>query len=550
MNHKIFAMIATAAALPAQAQAQAAPAPAAATASTPAAAPSRVATESGAVQGHVVDGVLRFKGIPYAAPPVGALRWRAPQPARAWRGTHDAKAFGNDCMQRLLSTAYAPILTEPNEDCLYLNVWRPAEASARPLPVLVYIYGGGFTRGGSSSTVYGGDAFAKQGVVMVSFNYRVGRLGFFGHPALSAEHPEEPKGNYGFMDQIAALKWVQRNIARFGGDPARVTIMGESAGGFSVNVMMTSPLARGLFHGAISQSGGPSGRNPAAPPRYLAKDMPNLPSLERIGVNYAATKGIVGSDAATLARLRALPADAVVDLPEGGLEGGSPATAVWGGFAIDGKLVAESPAEVFRSGRQAPVPVLVGANTDDRPGADIPAGRLELAKVIERFGPLQDRALVAYDPQGLRDVPSMARDIGMDAMMIEPERFVAVSAAAQGMPAWQYRFAYKTEAIANRWSRGAPHAAELAYVFDTVAPYYGPARSATDQAVARMLNAYWANFVKTGNPNGAGLPAWPAYEPRTDHVLVVGGDGTAQGKVDPWKDRLELTAAVADVARP
>lgn len=511
----------------------------------------RVRVEGGVVEGQVLDGVTSFKGIPYATPPVGKLRWRPPQPAKRWSGVLQARNYAPDCMQRRLATAYAPITTEPSEDCLYVNVWRPAEASSAKLPVMVYIYGGGFTRGGSSSVLYQGDAFAKQGVVMVSFNYRVGRFGFFAHPALTAEHPQETKGNYAFMDQIAALKWIQRNIEAFGGDPNKVTIVGESAGGNSVHAMMVSPMVRGTFHGAIMMSSGPNGRNPANTPRRLSEDVGNMISLEKIGVNFASSKGISGTDAASLARLRALPADEVVDLPAGGPEGGSPQSVTWGGgFAIDGKVIVESAADAYRAGRQAQVPILIGSNTDDRPGVpnNTPVN-LTAQQVVARFGARSADALRAYDPEGHGDVTEMSRKISMDAQMTEPHRFAAATVASQGIPSYLYRWGYNTQVLKDRWWRGTPHAAELAYVFEVISPYYGPARSDEDFAVAKAANTYWANFVKTGNPNGPGMPEWPRYDPAKDEIMIFRLDGKTAAAPDPWKARLDLTAALADAAR-
>ena len=246
---------------------------------TTAAGPSdQVRVDAGALKGATDDGVLSFKGIPYAAPPVGNLRWKPPQPVTPWTGVRPATAYGSDCMQLPFPGDAAPLGTPPAEDCLVVNVWRPADASTK-LPVMVWIYGGGFVNGGSSPAVYDGSQFAKRGVVLVSFNYRVGRFGFFAHPALTKESPNGPLGNYTFLDQIAALKWVQKNIAAFGGDAGNVTIFGESAGGGSVLTMMTSPLAKGLFQKAIIESGG--GRDGVFPTRYLNKAGANgLPSAE------------------------------------------------------------------------------------------------------------------------------------------------------------------------------------------------------------------------------------------------------------------------------
>ena len=272
------------------------------------AASEQVTVASGMLEGSVESGVSSFKGIPYAAPPVGDLPWRPPQPVTPWAGVRSATAYGSDCAQLPFPGDAAPLGTPPAEDCLVLNVWRPAERPAEKLPVMVWIYGGGFVNGGSSPAVYDGSPFARRGVVFVSFNYRLGRFGFFGHPALAKESPSGPLGNYGYMDQIAALRWVQANIAAFGGDPGNVTAFGESAGGGSVLMLLTSPRAKGLFHRAIIESGG--GRDGLFPTRFLTTAGPGgHPSAESVGLEFAKADGITGDDAAALAALRALPAE-------------------------------------------------------------------------------------------------------------------------------------------------------------------------------------------------------------------------------------------------
>src|SRR6516225_7634296 len=246
----------------------------------------QVTIESGKLRGSSTDGVVSFKGIPFAAPPVGQLRWRAPQPVAPWSGVREATSFQSDCMQVPFPSDAAPLGTKPAEDCLYLNVWKPDAATTDKLPVMVWIYGGGFVNGGSSPAVYDGSQFAKKGVVFVSFNYRLGRFGFFAHPALTRENADGLLGNYGFLDQIAALQWVQKNILAFGGDPGNVTIFGESAGGFSVHMLMGSPLAQGLFHKAIIESGG--GRANLGGPRFLSTSLPGGPaSAESYGIAFA-----------------------------------------------------------------------------------------------------------------------------------------------------------------------------------------------------------------------------------------------------------------------
>ena len=504
-----------------------------------AAAPTQVRIETGVIEGAVNADVLTFKGIPFAAPPLGELRWRPPQPALPWEGVRPAKEYGADCMQKPFAGDAAPLSVTTAEDCLVLNIWRPA-SKAKKLPVMVWIYGGGFVNGGSSPAVYAGDQFAKAGVMFVSFNYRVGRFGFFGFPALTQEFPDEPKGNYGYMDQIAALQWVQRNIKAFGGDPGNVTVFGESAGGGSVHMLLTSPLARGLMHKAIVQSGG--GRGSLMGERSLNESKPGLPSAEEIGINFARKHGIEGTDADALAKLRALPAEKIVDGLDLNALFVTAKVPTYGGPIADGKIVVGTPQDIYRRGDNAKVPIITGATSADLGFTSAPTKDA----LFTAFGSHRDAASAAYDPEGTTPLPLLKNLTGMDRVMVEPARFVAREFAAQNIPAYEYRFSYVAQSMKSEWKTGAPHATEIPYVFDTVAAKYNDKLAPEDKAIARIANAYWVNFAKSGNPNGKGLPRWPRYDMQRDELMDFGADGNAKAISDPWRARLDATAAAAD----
>ena len=496
-------------------------------------APDQARIDSGRLHGAIAGDVAAFKGIPLAAPPVGALRWRAPQPVTPWSGIRDASVYGHDCMQKPFPSDAAPLGTEPAEDCLVLNVWRPVRKASAKLPVIVWIYGGGFVNGGSSPAVYDGGAFARRGVVMVSFNYRVGRFGFFAHPALTAENADGGLlGNYALLDQVAALKWVQRNIEAFGGDPANVTILGESAGGSSVHDLMTMPMARGLFAKAIVESGG--GRT-LFPQRWL-HDQPAgaPPSAESVGLAFAKSVGIEGNDAAALKALRALPADQVV----AGLNMAAGNTATYSGPMVDGKIVSGAVSALYTAGKAAPgVPMIIGANGMDG---------FSLAKTMDQvYAPLGADNLAAaqaiYDPSKSGDVRAVGAKVAADRMMGEPARFVAKTLADQGHKVYEFRFSYVAESMRGEWP-GAPHASEIPFVFDTVKARYGAALTPRDEAVAQLTNAYWVAFAQSGDPNGGGRPFWPAYSSQGDAILDIGSN--TQGGPDPLKPRLDLMEAI------
>lgn len=495
-----------------------------------------VQTTSGAVLGTETDGVQSFKGVPFAAPPVGALRWRAPQPVVPWKGVRPATRYADDCMQEPFPGDAAPLGAPLSEDCLYLNIWKPREAKAsRRLPVVVWIHGGGFVNGGASPATFQGDAFARKGVIMVGIAYRVGRFGFFAHPALTAENNDQDLlGNYGLMDEIAALRWVQRNIAAFGGDPANVTIFGESAGGTSARMLMASPLARGLFAKAIIQSSGGGPNNPGL--RLLSRDGPGGPSLESLGVAFARQNGIEGNDAAALAKLRALPAEKVtagLNMMTSGRQ-----AAIYGGPAIDGRLIVAEPDAIFRAGRQTKVPVIIGATNAD-------LSRLmgfSKAQAFARFGDRAEALRAHYDPDGTGSDQKVVSALGGDVAIVEPVRDMARTLSSQGVPVWAYRFSYVADSMRQAWPDGAPHASDVPYAMATVRVKYGDAATPRDIAVGEAMNDLWTNFARTGDPNGKGLPAWPRYQAAADVILDFAATGRPVAVPDPRRARLDAIA--------
>lgn len=500
-------------------------------------APPQVTVEAGTIAGKTLDGVEAFLGIPYAAPPVGPLRWRPTQPAARWAVVRRADALGPDCMQaRDRAEDRRPL----SEDCLTINVWRPAVRTKRALPVLVWIHGGGFVAGGSQDPQTWGDALARRGIVLVTFNYRLGRLGFFAHPGISSEHPDEPKGNYGYLDQIAALKWVQRNIARFGGDPRKVTVMGESAGGESVLALAGSPMAEGLFARAIVQSGG--GREPLLGRRLMREDLPDRISAEKAGLAFAQSKGITGDGREAVAALRALPADQVnanltmVSLIFGELQR-------FPGPIEDGRIVTARPAAALARARRA-VPMLVGT-TDADLGFNIAASK---DAAFAQFGTAAV-ARVAYDADGKVPLALINTRIGADRIMQEPARLVVQTLSSRGAPAWRFRFSYVAAALAGKPTPGAEHASDVAYAFDTLDVPLAGKVAPEDRAVARAVSGYWINFVRTGDPNGQGLARWRRVDRTGEPMLEFESSGMAVARRDPWKIRLDLAQAQADASR-
>jgi para-nitrobenzyl esterase len=403
---------------------------------------------------------------------------------------------------------------------------------------MVWIHGGAFVGGSGSQTDFSGNQFARHEVILITFNYRLGRLGFFAFPALSNEHPEEPKGNYGYMDQIAALKWVQQNIASFGGDPINVTIFGESAGGVSVHSLLTIPLAKGLFQKAISESGG--GRDGVLSGRPIREENADQfypVSAETIGKNFARKHGIEGTGVAALAKLRSLSVEEIVD---GGQESdGSGGLPIYSGPILDGTLVVETAQSAYEAGRQAHVPLIIGSNSAEVPGGFVNASSKE--ELLSLFGSLKDEAIAAYDPEGTTDFAKMLTMVNTDKVWAEPARHTARAFVAKGNPVYIYLFSYVSPSM-QQWMRyGAGHGSEISYVFDNLRGRNGATVASEDLGVAKMMNTYWANFAKTGDPNGNGLPKWPVYNPQTNEILEFRSDGSAVGEPDPKKARLDAT---------
>ncbi len=460
--------------------------------------PGQVKVEGGWIQGIVEDSLTIFKGIPFAAPPIGDLRWRAPQPVESWNGIKQTIEFAASPMQG----GNPP--SGKSEDCLYLNVWTSAKSETEKIPVLVWIYGGGFSFGSTAEPGYSGEALAKKGVVLVSIAYRVNQIGFLAHPELSAENPDSVSGNYGLLDMIAGLKWVQKNISEFGGDPDKVTIFGESAGGIAVSMLCASPLAEGLFHGAVSQSGGSFG-----PPRsvtYPGENLKRLRDAEVAGEEYMKKAG-----ASSIAELRQMEADS---LPLG-----------WGmGNAwpiIDGYVIPDDQYKLYESGKYNDVPILLGYNSDEglsftrtKDPAEFTAG------VNQRYGPFADDLLKAY-PLGDTIVPKTARDLARDAAFgWHTWSWARLQARTGKSNVYYYYFDQHPDYPKDspNAGHGSPHAQEVAYVFqhlDTT----NPETSQSDMVISKAMGTYWTNFARFGTPNGEGEPEWPVFSETNPAVM-------------------------------
>ena len=466
---------------------------------------------SGSLAGTRDGDVVSFKSIPYAAPPVGALRWEPPQPAAPWRGVRPADKLGAICEQKYQPADNGVGPLPMSEDCLTLNVFAPA--NARRAPVMFWIHGGGFVNGSGTAALYDGTALARQGVVVVTINYRLGRFGFFAHPALTAEPGNKPVGNYALMDMIAALKWVRANIGRFGGDPGQVTIFGESAGGIAVNDLMVSPAARGLFERAIVESG--VGREP----------VPTLAEAERAGASFAKSLGL---DSPSAADLRGLSAERILKAGEPDLFGGF-------GAMVDGRILTVGPLAGFRAGREANVPYIVGWNALEFP---LPPSGLDTR--LRADSPLtpdvRKRIAPAYpSPQ------SYDQNIVSDVLFVEPAVALARLHSAQGRPTRVYQFSVLPKA-APPFFKGTPHAFERQYVFRTLNTSPIPT-DANDSAQAETMSAYWVAFAKSGNPNGANRVAWPAFSAAGEEIMEFTNEGPRTSGIPRKAGLAALSAA-------
>jgi para-nitrobenzyl esterase len=487
---------------------------------------------SGIIEGVVsADGKVRtFKGIPYAQPPVGELRWKAPQPVQPWTGVRAAIDYGPRPMQGRIFDDMVFRDAGPSEDCLYLNLWLPEDQPHQKLPVMVWIYGGGFAAGATSEPRQDGGNLCQKGVLVVSMNYRLGVFGFLAHPELTKESAHHASGNYGLMDQIAALQWVHDNIAAFGGDPDNVTIFGESAGSFSVSALMASPRARGLFHQAIGESGAFFGTS-------LAQQ--DLARGEAMGRQFVET----AFGPTSLAGLRAKPA---ADLLAAALK--QPRR--WFSPIIDGDVLPADSRTIYGSGRQAHVPLLAGWNRDEGGyrgffGEAAPTLANYQARARERFGDRADAFLRAYPATTDAEAKRAAADLaGDDFIGFSTWKWLELHRQTGGSPVYRYHFE-QTLPLTPEAQPGAepvaPHASEIEFVFRVLSSRPLPWRS-EDHQVSELMASYWTNFAKTGNPNGHGLPDWPQYRP-DDGFQVMHLQVPATASRDDQRGRYEFLDA-------
>jgi para-nitrobenzyl esterase len=458
---------------------------------------------NGTLEGVSESGVTIFKGIPYAKAPIGNLRWREPQPFPGWSGVRKADKFGPRPMQKFIFTDMKFRSDSVSEDCLYLNVWTPAKSTNDRLPVLVYFYGGGFVAGGSSEYRYDGESMARRGIVAITVNYRLGIFGFMAHPELTKESPHHASGNYGLLDQAAALKWVQQNIAAFGGDPKKITIAGESAGSFSVSAQMASPLSKNIIAGAIGESGSLLGKNSTV----------SLSEAEKAGEDFGKKIG-----SATLAELRKIPAEKLLD------ESTKPGS---GRFRVDvdGYFFPKSPSEIYAAGEQANVPLLVGWNSEEGNYKGLLQGQEptveNFTKAVQKtFGENAPAILKVYNPTDNESVKEVGTDLA-SALFIAygTWKWSDIQSQTSNQPVYRYFYSHPRPALRDEKanekyppSSGAVHSADIEYAMGNLPTNRVYDWQPVDFKISEIFQGFFANFIKTGNPNGLGVPAWPAVK--------------------------------------
>jgi para-nitrobenzyl esterase len=493
----------------------------------------RVKTENGELEGVLESGIKTFKGIPFAAPPVGNLRWREPQPAQNWNGVRKADKFGPRAMQLPLFGDMNFRSNGMSEDCLYLNVWTPATTGKEKLPVLVYFYGGGFLAGDGSEPRYDGESLARRGIVTITVNYRLSIFGFFAHPELTKESPHNASGNYGLLDQSAALQWVQKNIAAFGGDPKKITIAGESAGSFSVSAQMASPLSRNIIAGAIGESGSLLGLNPVA----------SLKDAEKSGTDFGTS---IKSN--SLAELRSVPAEELLK---------ATSRAGFGRFpvCVDGYFFPKQPLEIYQAGEQAHVPLLVGWNSQEMVyqvimGQDKPTLENYKKAVGKLYGEKSTDALRVYYASNDQEVEQVATDLAADRFIgFSTWKWSDVQSKTGNKPVYRYLYARPrpemraemgnataglaggvTRDTSNKTpkappAKGAVHSAEIEYALGNLPTNRVYDWQPEDYKVSEIMETFFANFIKTGNPNGLGVPEWkPVDNSKAVHVMHINVD--------------------------